>query len=307
MPPRNPTKPTREPDFQPGDNIMKNTGIGAIVTGICAVFMMIMFFMTYYTVAEYERAVLTKFGQVQSIEAPGLHFKVPFVNSVNFYRTDIQATATKSPVNTYTIDNQEVDVMFTIHYRITPDKVEFIYRNAQDYLARLESMALDRLKAEMGKVNAAHVAEKRGLIRELIKTAIAAEALEKYGITVVDFQLTNLEYTKSFRAAVEAAAAAKANVETREQERQQALLTAERVRVEAKGKADAFLFEREAEAKGIKLRGEAEAAAIRARADALASNAQLVELEKAQRWNGALPGQIFAGAPIPFMSLDKAK
>jgi len=283
-------------------------GVFAPIFGAIAVVATIMlFFGTYFTVSENERAVLTRFGQIQSVRDPGLHFKLPFVNSTAFYRIDIQATGPKQPVNTYTIDNQEVDVLFTIHYRIDPKSIEFIYRNAQDYQPRLEAMAIDRLKAEMGKINVAHVAEKRGLLRDSIKNAIAVDALEKYGVTVVDFQLTNLEYTKSFKAAVEAAAAAKANVETREQERVQALLTAERMRVEAKGKADSYLFEREAEAKGIKLKGEAEAAAIKARADALASNAQLVELEKAQKWDGQLPKQIFAGAPVPFMPIDQVK
>lgn len=296
-----------ETNVEVKSNIMINSGLGAIFAAILAVCGVVLFFMTYFTVAEYERAVLTRFGQVQSVEGPGLHFKMPFVNSVQFYRTDIQASATRQPINTYTIDNQEVDVMFTIHFRLTPDKIEFVYRNAQDYQPRLEAMAIDRLKAEMGKVNVAHVAEKRGAIRDSIKNAIATDALEKYGVTVVDFQLTNLEYTKSFKAAVEAAAAAKANVETREQERAQALLTAERARVEAKGRADALLFEREAEAKAIRLKGEAEAAAIKARADALASNQQLVELEKAQRWDGKLPTQMFGSAPVPFLNIEKGK
>ncbi len=282
----------------------KNSVFAPIFGAIIVVGLLTLFFGTYFTVNENERAVLTRFGQIQSVRDPGLHFKLPFVNSVTFYRTDIQATGPKQPVNTYTIDNQEVDVQFTIHFRVDPKSIEFIYRNAQDFQPRMEAMAIDRLKAEMGKINVAHVAEKRGVLRDAIKNAIAKDALEKYGVTVVDFQLTNLEYTKSFKAAVEAAAAAKANVETREQERAQAMLTAERARVEAKGRADALLFEREAEAKAIKLKGEAEAAAIKARADALASNAQLVELEKAQKWNGALPQQMFAGAPMPFLSLD---
>lgn len=282
--------------------------IFAPIFGVLAVIVVLMlFFGTYFTVNENERAVLTRFGQIQSVRDPGLHFKLPFVNSVTFYRTDVQATGPKQPVNTYTIDNQEVDVLFSIHYRIDPKSIEFIYRNAQDFQPRMEAMAIDRLKAEMGKINVAHVAEKRAVLRDAIKNAIAKDALEKYGVTVVDFQLTNLEYTKSFKQAVEAAAAAKANVETREQERQQALLTAERMRVEAKGKADSYLFEREAEAKAIKLKGDAEASAIKARADALASNAQLVELEKAQKWDGKLPGQIFAGAPVPFMPVDPVK
>ena len=113
-----------ETNVEVKSNIMRNSGLGAIFAAILAVCGVVLLFMTYFTVAEYERAVLTRFGQVQSVEGPGLHFKMPFVNSVQFYRTDIQASATRQPINTYTIDNQEVDVMFTIHFRLTPDKIE---------------------------------------------------------------------------------------------------------------------------------------------------------------------------------------
>lgn len=275
----------------------------AITTGIFAICGFLLFLMTYYTVEEYEQAVVTRFGSIVAVEGKGLHFKTPFVNSVTYWRTDIQSISPREAANTYTIDNQEVDVNFNLFYRITPDKVEYIYRNVQDYKARLQSLAVDRLKAEMGKINVAHVAERRGELRDRIRTIIAKDA-EVLGVTVTDFQLTNLEYTKSFKAAVESAAAAKANVETREQELQQAIKTAERVRTEAKGKADAYLFEQEAIAKGIKLKGEAEAAAIQAQAQALATNTLLTELRKAERWDGKLPATMLSNV-VPFMGVDQ--
>lgn len=277
--------------------------IKLIFGGIAAVCGFILFLSTYYTVEEYEQAVVTRFGSIVAVEGKGLHFKTPFVNSVTFMRTDIQNISPKEAANTYTIDNQEVDVNFNLFYRVTPEKVEYIYRNVQDYKARLQALAVDRLKAEMGKINVAHVAEKRGELRDRIKTIIARDA-EVLGVTVTDFQLTNLEYTKSFKAAVESAAAAKANVETREQELQQAIKTADRVRTEARGKADAFLYEQEALAKGIKLKGEAEAAAIEAQAKALAANTGLTELRKAERWDGKLPQQMLSNV-VPFMGIDQ--
>ena len=277
--------------------------IKLIFGGIAAVCGFILFLSTYYTVEEYEQAVVTRFGSIVAVEGKGLHFKTPFVNSVTFMRTDIQNISPKEAANTYTIDNQEVDVNFNLFYRVTPEKIEYIYRNVQDYKARLQAMAVDRLKAEMGKINVAHVAEKRGELRDRIKTIIARDA-EVLGVTVTDFQLTNLEYTKSFKAAVESAAAAKANVETREQELQQAIKTADRVRTEARGKADAFLYEQEALAKSIKLKGEAEAAAIEAQAKALAANTGLTELRKAERWDGKLPQQMLSNV-VPFMGIDQ--
>lgn len=277
--------------------------IKAITTAIVVICGFILFLMTYYTVSPYERAVLTRFGSIVAVEGEGLHFKTPFVNSVVMIRTDIQTISPKNAANTYTIDNQEVDVNFNLFYRVSPDKIEYIYRNVQDFKERLEALAIDRLKAEMGKINVAHVAEKRGELRDRIKAIIAKDA-ESLGVTVTDFQLTNLEYTKSFKAAVESAAAAKANVETREQELQQAIKTAERVRTEAKGKADAYLLEQEAIAKGIKLKGEAEAAAIEAQAKALAANTGLTELRKAERWDGKLPATMLSNV-VPFMGVDQ--
>lgn len=285
--------------------------IGSGIVLVCA---FILFLMTYYTVAPYERAVLTRFGELIAVEGEGLHLKMPFVHSVTYVRTDIQNITPKLAANTYTIDNQEVDVVFNLFYRVSPDQVEFIFRNVQDYKERLESMAVDRLKAEMGKVNVAHVAEKRGELRDRIKAIITRDAAS-LGVAVTDFQLTNLEYTKSFKIAVEQAATAKAGVETRDQELNQARKTAERAAVEAKGRADAIraeatgqadanLLVAEATAKAIRLKGEAEAAAIEAQVKALAQNAQLVELRKSERWDGKLPATMLSNV-VPFMGVDQ--
>jgi len=139
-----------------------NTPLKLIVAGIVGVCTIILFFSTYYTVGQYERGVLTRFGKVVDVSEPGLHFKVPFVNSVHMYRTDILSLSTPKELNggtgvsTYTVDNQEVHVVFTVQYRLHADKVAFIYENVQDLQARLFQIAEDRLKAEFGKVNTMH-------------------------------------------------------------------------------------------------------------------------------------------------------
>lgn len=286
------------------------TTIKLIFSGIIGVGVIIVFLMAYYTVDQYERAVLTRFGKIVQVSDPGLHFKLPFMHSVHTYRTDILNVFPKKAVNTYTIDNQEIDIVFTVFYRIPVDKVAYVYENVQDLQYNLLYMAEDRLKAEMGNVNVQHVAEQRGAIRDKIKGVLAL-ASANLGVEITDFQLNNLEYTKSFRSAVESAAAAKAMVETREQERIQAIKVAEKITVaavgeanaqreRAKGNADATLLNAEADAKAIRLRGEAEAKAIQAQADALRANPHLVELRKAEKWDGALPTQMLSGV-VPFM------
>src|SRR3990167_8978951 len=289
-----------------------NLQLKLIVGGIVAVCLMILFFSSYYSVEQYERGVLTRFGKIVEVSDPGLHFKVPFIYSVKTYRTDILSLTTdKKGVSTYTVDNQEVHVVFTVQYRIRPDKVAFIFENVQDLDARLFQIAEDRLKSEMGKVNTSHVAEQRGTIRDGIKK-VMQDATAGMGIEIVDFQLPNIEYDRTFKVAVQQAAYARATVETKEQERQQAIKVAERVKIaaegeanaareKAKGEADAIDVRAKAEARAIQLKGEATATAMKAQANALSANPVLVEMKKAEQWNGVLPAAIYAGAPIPFM------
>lgn len=283
--------------------------------GIIGMLLIIIFFMTYFTVDQNEMAVVTRFGEISYVADPGLHFKMPFVNSADAYRTDIQDLMPTQRVNTYTVDNQEVDVTFTVFYRIPPDQVSYIFTNNRDYKQRLYSMTVDRLKAAMGQVNVQSVAEKRGELRDTIKATLQRDA-KPLGVEITDFQLTDLQYTDAFRQAVNNAAVQKANVESFEYQRQQAekaALTkaieaegqANAARNQAKGAADARLLQATAEAKAIQLQGEAQAAAIKAQADALQANDRLVDLRKAERWNGQLPQTMLSNV-MPFMNVDQA-
>lgn len=76
--------------------------------GIVAAAVVVVSFLSYFTVAQYERAVVSRFGRLSYVADPGLHFKMPFINSVRIYRVDIQQFTT-GRLNTYTVDNQEVD------------------------------------------------------------------------------------------------------------------------------------------------------------------------------------------------------
>ena len=280
-----------------------------------ALLVAILVFSSFFTVGQNELTVVNRFGEFRYVAGPGLHFKVPLIDGTQTYRTDIRAMSPEKGVNTYTIDNQEVDVVYTVFYRVPADRVAYIFTNNRDYESRLAAMTVDRLKAAMGQVNVQSVAEKRGELRDAIKATLDHD-VKVLGVEITDFQLTDMQYTDAFRQAVNNAAVQKANIESVEYQRQQAQKQAETARIkaegdanavreQAKGAADARLLQAQAEAKAIALQGEAQAAAIRAQADALKSNPILIDLRKAERWDGKLPAAIYAGAPIPFLPVDK--
>jgi regulator of protease activity HflC (stomatin/prohibitin superfamily) len=103
------------------------------VTVLLALLALVTLGLSVFTVKEYERDVVTRLGKFSRVAEPGLNFKIPFVESAFTYRTDILSFTTDKPVNTYTVDNQEVDVIFTVFYRVPTKNVQFIYTNAQDY------------------------------------------------------------------------------------------------------------------------------------------------------------------------------
>jgi regulator of protease activity HflC (stomatin/prohibitin superfamily) len=173
---------------------------------------------------------------------------------------------------------------------------------------------IDRFKREMGKINITAVASHRGDVSLAVQKSLQAEALDLYGVTVVDFQINDIRYTDQYRKAVDAAAIAKAKVEQSEQERRQAEVNAQRlkiqaegeanaVREQARGKADGELLLATAQAKGKELVGLAEAKALEAQGQAIRSNEQLIQLEFAKRWSGNLPVNMYASTPLPFLNL----
>ena len=285
----------------------------AIAIALAAAIVLVLFSGSFYTVAEYERAVLTTWGEFRAVVDPGLHFKLPVAQAVRHYPVNIQQV-TLEQVNTYTIDNQELDATVTIFYRLPAEQLESIYRNVPDYEERVAAITIDRFKSELGKVNTSQVAQKRGEVRDRIKEVLGATVGATLGIDIVDLQIPNIDYTDSFRAAVDQAAVAKTLVEKQEQQKRQAEIAAEQRRIEAAGlanaareeaagQADAKLLQAKAEAEAIRLRGEAEAMAIRAQAEALRQNPNLIELRKVERWNGSVP-QWNGTGPLPLLNLS---
>jgi regulator of protease activity HflC (stomatin/prohibitin superfamily) len=300
----------------PGASGKVSSGLFGVLglAGLIAAAVVVYIVSPFFTVGEYERTVVTRFGQFQSLAGPGLHLRIPFVNGLETFPINIQRLQ-KDHLNTYTVDNQELDALVTLNYRIPENEVRRVFTTNRDYRANLESFMIDRFKREMGKINITQVAAHRGDVALAVQKSLQAEAMELFGIFIVDFQINDIRYTEQYRRAVDAAAIAKAKVEQSEQERRQAEVVAQRQRIQAegeanaaretaRGKADGELLLATAQAKGKELVGLAEAKALEAQGEALRSNAALIQLEIAKRWSGNLPVNMYGSAPVPLLNLQ---
>lgn len=69
-----------------------NTGKGKTVVKVIAavVVLFVLVSQSYYSIQEEEQAVVCTFGSPKAVTTPGLHFKIPFIQTVTKVNTTIQ-------------------------------------------------------------------------------------------------------------------------------------------------------------------------------------------------------------------------
>ena len=98
---------------------------------------------------------------------------------------------------------------------------------------------------------------------------------------------------------------AEVEVKTREQMLATEQVEAQIVVTRAQADADSKVAQAKADAEATRLRGSAEADAIKAKTLALSSNPMLIELTKAERWDGKLPTTVLPNGTLPFIDASK--
>ncbi len=286
--------------------------IGLSVTGFIA---LVALLSTGYTVSPNQRGVITNAGAYGGIADPGFHIKIPFVTAVHYFPIDTQQFETEE-LNTYTIDNQEIEARLTVQFQIPIDEVGYIYTHNQGYEQNLLSMVVNEWKIAAGTVNVTDVAQNRGALIKRVDTIVKQRAKDLYHLDVTDVQLTNLDYAQTFRDAQAQAAVVKSQIEQAQGLQLKARTEADTAKIVASGQANQAIEQARGVAESTKLQadatsyatqknGEAQARATQLLAAAVSATPALVDYTRAKQWNGALPTAVYAGAPIPFLNTGK--
>ena len=155
-----------------------------------------------YTVREDQYACVFRFSQIISTTSqPGLHFRVPFLDQVEYFSRATQFYDIP-PSEVITSDKQNMTVDCYILWRIS-DPQQF-YRalgttaKAED---RLDSITYSALKREMGKLAQADIINMEdGALRNEIYEGIAVtvnEGAAAYGIEVEDVKIKQFDLPES--------------------------------------------------------------------------------------------------------------
>jgi len=127
------------------------------------------------------------------------------------------------------------------------------------------------------------------------------EKLAQYGAQVINIDMRNFSFSESYMHAIN-------DKVTQEQLRLAAENKLKTVEAEQKQKVAIA----EAEAKATLATASAQAESIRLQSQALKQSGEVLDLRrievervKAEKWDGKLPQNIYAGAPIPFLQVGK--
>ena len=153
------------------------------------------FFSFTYQVDERETAIKLKFGKVDKANIePGLHWKIPVMNTVEKYDRRI-LTLDVAPTEFPTNEKKYVKVDFFAKWRI--DDVERYYLATSGLEARakqrLELILVDGLKNEFGKRTIQEVVSgERKEIMDVIQSQSNRESIN-FGIEVVDVRVKKID------------------------------------------------------------------------------------------------------------------
>ena len=264
---------------------------------------MTIFFGSWFQIDQGERGVHLRNGAVVGTAEPGLGFKLPVFDDIK--RISVQnLTREYDKVPAYSKDQQTAEIKVSVSYHVPPGEVVALY-SEYGTINGLTSRVVDRqvptqVENVFGKYTAVSAVQNRVQLVQDVTKAIR-EAV-KGPIVVDSVQIENIDFSDAYEKSIELRMQAEVLVQTEKQNLEKEKVNAEIAVTQAKGQAESNLARARAEAEATRVKGEAEADAIKARAEALAQNQNLVELTKAERWDGKLPTTMIPGSAVPFIS-----
>ena len=264
---------------------------------------LVVFFGSWYTIDQGERGVHLRNGAVVGKAEPGLGFKVPVIDTIK--RISVQnLTVQYDKVTAYSKDQQTAEIRVSVSFHVPPGDVIALY-SEYGSIEGLTSRLVDRqvptqVENVFGQYTAISAVQNRVTFVKDVTTAIRNSV--KGPIVIDSVQLENIDFSDAYEKSIELRMQAEVLVQTEKQNLEKEKVNAEIAVTQARGRADSSLAEARASAEATRLKGDAEAAAIKAKAEALAQNQNLVELTKAERWNGVLPTTMIPNAAVPFLT-----
>lgn len=265
---------------------LKQLRPGKLVSGVAAVLILALIGANSFTSVEYGHVGLYKtFGKLNdNTLSPGIHFKIPFIQSV--IQVNTQVTKAETDTSASSKDLQPVSTHVAVNYSVNKASAYNLMNNIG---GNFDNVIINPAIQEIVKeVTAKYPAEDLITRRDVVAGEISEHLttrLAKYDLIVNDINIVNFKFSEAFNQSIEA-----------KQVAQQQALKAEndlrRIEIEAKQK----IAQAQAEAESLRLKKQEVT-------PELVQLKQIEVQEKAlEKWNGVLPS--VTGGATPFIDIQ---
>lgn len=246
--------------------------------GIGILFILLVFFSTFFTIDAGTVGVITRFGAVNRTAHPGIGIKFPFIEGVSQMDTRTQKDQVDAQASSQ--DLQTVKSTIAVNYHLEGDKAVDVYQNiGLDYQDKVISPAIQNIfKSTTAQFTAEQLITQRETVRIKAENSLR-DQLAQYHVQVDNFNIVNFDFSPEFDAAIEAKQVANQQVETAKQQLAKAKVDADTAVAQAQGQANAQ--------KALK--------------DTGALSPEYLQYLAVNKWDGHLPN--VTGSGVPFINI----
>ena len=236
-----------------------------VIIGVVVLFAIISFFGSFRTINSGEVGIRVRFGKVVSTQMDeGINFKIPFVEKI--VKMNIQVQKVEVETASASKDLQDVNMKLAVNYRVDGTKATELYKNVGTKYDEvvLQPAIQESIKAVTSQYTAEELITNRSEVSKKCMETLQSK-VEKYGLSIDNFNITNFNFSAEFNKAIEEKQVAEQKVLTAKQELEKSKVEAERKVVEA----------------------EAEKKANEMKQQSLTDN--VIKEKFIEKWNGQLP------------------
>lgn len=227
-----------------------------VVLGVLAMFVIVAIWRAVLQVHQGYTVIVERLGKYHKTLKPGLHFLVPFIDSVR-QRIDMREQVVPFPPQpVITSDNIVVNIDTVIYYQVTqPEAATYEIANP---MSAIEQLAVTTLRNIIGSMDMEQALTGRDQINGQLR-GVLDEATGRWGIRVSRVELKAIDPPHSVQSAMEQQMKA-------ERDRRAAILTAEGIKqsaiLTAEGEKQSAILRAEGQAQSTILQAQGESRAI---------------------------------------------
>lgn len=258
----------------------------------------------FFITQEGYSTVVKTMGKAEKEVGPGFHFKIPFTDSIE--HTDMRVRKAGGEMKVATSEQMPVLAIITANWYVKPLHAKALYSTygkLEDFeKIVLNSKIFEAAKQGSGSFTAEQLITKRMEVSDAILKALR-QKVSTLPIVIDSIQIDDFNLPDDYEKAIANKQTQKTNADAEQFVLEKQNLTARQKENTAQADANSILMINKAQAESIQLKGLAEAKAIEAKGSALSGNPLIIELTKAQNWNGSYATTIIGSDVKPILDV----